>query len=72
MIKLKEVKTKKELKAFVKFPFRLYKDSEYWVPPIISQEIKTFDIKENPVFQDAEARLFLAYRENKIVGRIQL
>lgn len=70
MITLKEVKTKKELKAFVKFPFELYKDSKYWVPPIISQEIKTFDTKENPVFNDAEARLFLAYKNNTIVGRI--
>lgn len=70
MITLKEVTTKKELKAFVKLPFKLYKDSEYWVPPIISQEIKTFDKKENPVFKDAEARLFLAYKNNEIVGRI--
>ncbi len=70
MIKLKEVQTKKDLKAFVKFPFKLYKDSEYWVPPIISQEIKTFNKKENPVFNDAEARLFLAYKGNEIVGRI--
>ncbi|MFI1743886.1 GTP cyclohydrolase [Thalassobellus sediminis] len=70
MIILKEVLTKKDLKAFVKFPFKLYKDSEYWVPPIISQEIKTFDKKENPVFNDAEARLFLAYKDNEIVGRI--
>lgn len=70
MIKLKEVKTKKELKAFVKFPFKLYKDSKYWVPPIISQEMKTFDKKENPVFNDADARLFLAYDNNNIVGRI--
>ena len=70
MITLKEVSTKKELKAFVKFPFKLYKDSKYWVPPIISQETKTFDKKENPVFQDADARLFLAYKNNEIVGRI--
>jgi GNAT superfamily N-acetyltransferase len=70
MITLKEVSTKKELKAFVKFPFKLYKDSKYWVPPIISQELKTFDRKENPVFQDADARLFLAYKNNEIVGRI--
>lgn len=70
MIELKEVKTKKDLKAFVKFPFKLYKDSKYWVPPIISQEMKTFDEKENPVFKDAEARLFLAYMDNEIVGRI--
>ncbi|WP_242204612.1 GTP cyclohydrolase [Aestuariivivens insulae] len=70
MITLKEVNNKKDLKAFVKFPFKLYKNSKYWVPPIISQEMKTFDKKENPVFNDAEARLFLAYRNNEIVGRI--
>lgn len=70
MIEIKEVKNKKDLKAFVKFPFKLYKDCEYWTPPIISQEIKTFDKNENPVFKDAEARLFLAYNDNEIVGRV--
>lgn len=70
MITLKEVTTKKDLKAFVKFPFKLYQDSKYWVPPIISQEMKTFDKKENPVFNDAEARLFLAYKNNEVVGRV--
>ncbi len=70
MITIKEVKTQKELKTFVKFPFALYKDSKYWVPPIISQEIKTFNKKENPVFKDAEARFFLAYKNNVLVGRI--
>ena len=70
MITIKEVKTQKELKEFVKFPFKLYKNSKYWVPPIISQEIKTFNKKENPVFKDAEARFFLAYKNNELVGRI--
>ena len=70
MITLKEVNTKKDLKTFVKFPFKLYKDSKYWVPPIIRQEIKTFNKKENPVFNDAEATLFLAYRNNIVVGRV--
>ncbi len=70
MIIIKEVNTKKDLKAFVKFPFKLYKDSKYWVPPIISQEIKTFNKKENPVFNDADATLFLAYRNNEVVGRV--
>ncbi len=70
MITIKEVKSKKDLKVFVKFPFKLYKDTKAWVPPIISQEIKTFDKKENPVFNDAEARFFLAYKNNELVGRI--
>ncbi|MCB4808584.1 GTP cyclohydrolase [Tamlana sp. 62-3] len=67
---LKEVKTKADLKTFVKFPFTLYKNSKYWVPPIIKQEMKSFDTKENPVFLDAEAKLFLAYKNNQLVGRI--
>jgi hypothetical protein len=70
MVKITEVKSKKDLKAFVKFPFTLYKDSKYWVPPIISQEIKTFDSKVNPVFNNADATLFLAYKNDMIVGRV--
>ena len=70
MVILKEVISKKDLKSFVKFPFELYKDSKYWTPPVISEEIKIFDKKENPVFKNAEAQLFLAYKNNEIVGRI--
>lgn len=70
MIIIKEVQSKRDLKEFVKFPFSLYKGSKYWVPPIISQELNTFNPKINPVFNDAEAKLFLAYKENKIVGRV--
>lgn len=70
MIQVKEIHTKKDLKRFVKFPFKLYKDSKYWVPPIISQELQTFNKTENPIFHDADARFFLAYKNNTIVGRI--
>ena len=70
MIEIKEAISKKELKQFVKFPFKLYKNSKHWVPPIISEELKTFDKSENPVFNDADARFFLAYKNGEIVGRI--
>lgn len=70
MITIKEIQSKKDLKKFVKFPFSLYKGSKYWVPPIVNQELKTFDKNINPVFNDAEARLFIAYKDNEIVGRV--
>ena len=70
MIEVREVVNKKELKAFVKFPFSLYKGSEYWVPPIIKDELETFNKDKNPAFLDADAQFFLAYREGKIVGRV--
>ncbi len=70
MITIKKVVSKGDYKAFVTFPFSIYKDSKYWVPPIISQELATFDVKKNPIFNDAEATLFLAYKENVVVGRV--
>lgn len=70
MITIKEATSKTDLKKFVKFPFSLYKDSPYWVPPIIKEELSSFDKEKNPVFRDAEAQFFLAYKDNKLVGRV--
>ena len=70
MITIKEVTTKKVLKQFVKFPFTLYQNNKYWVPPIIKDEVDNFDKTKNPVFEHADARLFLAYKNKQIVGRI--
>lgn len=70
MITLQEMTSKKEMKAFVEFPFKLYKNNPYWVPPIINDEIESFDKDKNPVFQHAEARFFVAMKNNEIVGRI--
>ena len=70
MIIVNEVSSKKELKQFVKFPFKLYKNNKYWVPPIIKDELDSFDKTINPVFEHADARFFLAYQNNKIVGKI--
>lgn len=70
MVTLVEATSKSDLKKFVKFPFKLYKGSPYWVPPIIKEEMETFNPEKNPVFEDAEARFFLAYMNTKIVGRV--
>ena len=70
MITIKEIFTRKELKQFVTFPFSLYKNNEYWVPPIIKDELDILDKKENPAFEHAEARFFIALKNEKIVGRI--
>ncbi|WP_459209351.1 GNAT family N-acetyltransferase [Aquimarina rhabdastrellae] len=70
MINIKEITSKGDLTKFVKFPFHLYKDSPYYVPPIIKEELESMDPKKNPVFKNAQAAFFLAYRNNEIVGRI--
>ncbi|MCF6350456.1 MAG: GNAT family N-acetyltransferase [Flavobacteriaceae bacterium] len=71
MIEIKEIsRVKKEMKKFVTFPFHLYKNNKYWVPPIINDEIASFDETKNPVFKNARAHFFLAYKNTKIVGRV--
>lgn len=70
MITIKEANTKALLLDHIKFPFKLYKDNPYWVPPLIQDELESFDKTKNPVFENAEAHFYLAYKNNEIVGRI--
>lgn len=65
-----EVKTSRQLRDFIKFPFKLYKNCPQWVPPLISDEMKTLRRDRNPVFDFCDAKYFIAERENKVVGRV--
>lgn len=67
---IKEVTGKKELKQFVKFNIKLYRENPYHVPGLIEEEMVTLDKKKNPAFEICDAIYFLAYKEEKIVGRI--
>lgn len=69
-IKIKIVQTKKEIDTFLKFAWKIYKDDPYWVPPLLYDKKKVLDRKKNPFFKHAGMELFLAERDNKIVGRI--
>jgi hypothetical protein len=69
-IVLREVDSKSELKKFIKFPFSLYKGNNFWVPPLIFDEIKTLSKNKNPAFDFCDAKYWLAYKNNEIVGRI--
>lgn len=70
MITVKKVSSKKELKEYVLFSFELFKDNPNWIPPIIAEELETFDKTKNPAFHSAEAHFYLAYKEGKIVGKV--
>lgn len=69
-IVLREVANRKDLKAFVKFPFSLYKDNEYWVSPLIMDEMESFNPAKNPSYEYCETKLWLAYKNDTIVGRV--
>jgi len=70
MIIIREMKTPSQLEEFVKFQFSLFRNNPFWVPPLIHEEMEVFDSQKNPVFKNAEAHYFLAYKDGKPVGRI--
>lgn len=69
-IEIREVKTEQELMAFIKFPMRLYKGNPYFVPPLIQDEKEVWDAQQNPALNYSEAKQFLAFKNNEVVGRI--
>ena len=69
-IEIKEVLTKKSLWTWVRFPNKLYKNNEYFVPFLENDEFETFSRDKNPAYAFCETRLFLAYKDGKVVGRI--
>ena len=70
MIRVVKVETKKEFIDFVSFPNTLYKDNPYYVPAITKEELNAIMPNENPVYNNADAEFYLAFKNNKLVGRI--
>jgi len=69
-IEIREIEYPKDLVKFIRFQEKLYKDHPMYIPPIRKSELKTLDLKINPVGEFCEAKYWLAYQDRKIVGRI--
>lgn len=71
-VKIVEVLNKKDLWKWVRFPNRLYHDNEYFVPFMEMDEFDTFSglVEKNPAYEFCQTRLFLAYKDGKLAGRI--
>lgn len=69
-VEIREVLSRKDLKKWVDFPNKLYKKVDAYVPFLMMDEMATFTPKSNPAYEFCETKLYLAYKDNKIVGRI--
>lgn len=69
-VTIKTVSGKKELKKFIRFNYELYKNNPYSVPDLYDDMLNTFSKKKNAAFEFCDAEFFLAYKDNKLVGRI--
>ena len=69
-ITIKKVTTSKELKTFIRFNYEMYKENPYSVPDLYDDMLNTFSRDKNAAFEFCEADYFLAYKDNKLVGRV--
>lgn len=71
MVSVKRVETKKEARAFVNFPLKLYEGNPYYAPLFYADELKLLSEKTNIYGDYTESAFFLARDEKgKVVGRI--
>lgn len=69
-IHVRPVQNGREMRTFIRLPYRLYAGDDMWVPPLLLDLKQQLDRKKNPWFKHAEAEFFLAWRGDRAVGRI--
>lgn len=67
---IKKVTDKKSLKAFIELHYDLYEGNPYDAPNLYSDEVHTLSKDKNSAFEFCEAEYFLAYKDDKLVGRV--
>lgn len=69
-LEIREIHTRRELREFIEFANCLYRDCQYYCPPLFFDEMNCFDREKNPALEVSDYQLFMAYRDGKAVGRI--
>ncbi len=69
-LEVRSVRSRRDRRLFLTFPWRIYRQDDLWVPPLLSERAKTIDPKRGAFFKRGEAELFLAWRDNNPVGTI--
>ncbi|MBU4268268.1 MAG: N-acetyltransferase [Acidobacteria bacterium] len=69
-LQIKKVASPRLRREFILFPYRLYRDNPYWVPPLLSEEKKFLSERYNPFLKNNRIELFMCWRGNETLGRI--
>lgn len=73
-IEIRRVNTRHERKQFIKFAWKVYRNdpelNRHWVPPVISDYMKTLDTEYYPLYEHADLAMFTAWKDGVMVGTI--
>ena len=68
-VSIRPVRSRRELKRFVDLPYRLHAGTR-WIPPLKLERRLFLNRRLNPYFKHGEAEYFLAWRGERVVGRV--
>jgi hypothetical protein len=68
-LEIRKVSGNRDLRAFIRVPWRIYKDDPNWVPPLLIERKEAFSAS-HPYFRHAKWCAWVAYRNGRPVGRI--
>ena len=69
-IEIRPVRTRGELRKFVNFPEKLYRNNPYYVPPLVFDQMDTLDQKKGAAQEFCDSALYMAYKDGEAVGRV--
>jgi len=69
-VDISPVRTARERRTFLTFPWRIYRGDPLWVPPLLPQRARTIDPERGAFFQRGEAEFFIAWKDGQPVGTI--
>jgi GNAT superfamily N-acetyltransferase len=70
MIEVRPVRTARERRTFLTFPWRVYSKDPLWVPPLLPEREKVIDPGRGLFFKQGYADLFLAWKDGQPAGTI--
>lgn len=70
MIQVIPVETKKQKRLYIDFPHTLYAENPYYVPELYLAQYDLLTPGKHPFYKHSSTQLFLAYKDQKLVGRI--
>lgn len=69
-VRVQQVTTRRDLRAFVRFPWQVYRSDPNWVPPLIADRMAYLDPDRGPYYRHADIALYLARRGREVVGTV--
>ncbi|MEN6300203.1 MAG: GNAT family N-acetyltransferase [Anaerolineaceae bacterium] len=69
-IKISPVRSRRERRLFLQFPWRIYRRDPLWVPPLLPERRKVIDPRQGAFFLRGEAEFFIAWQDGKPTGTI--